>query len=378
VVGSDRVFIRTESRTVMRSLHRAGGFLEDVAERDSESLLTQLSFDRRFTDTFTCAEARAVIKQRTAAEVGFDFGVEGFSSMIGLMLSSLPGTIVPSQLIRRFSRQVERCRRKERYSFFADVPEFAADTDSTAVAAGALYEHGLISVAELASSVGSLLLATSPRSSPWTEIRSPRDGETHPGVLQVYWDGAEGTVLRRTRAHDAVACVNALYSFSLLRASGAPREAGVIDATIRYVNSHLVTRHYRSGTRYYPTPEAFLYALSRLCVKSGAWARFLSSGLRREIAEIQGRPADDPLSLALSIISADNMCMEDGQQERREHLARLQQRDGSWPAAPYYRMGRFEVYFGSPLITTLFAAQAIQAECADRHSAGLIQKEDEE
>lgn len=62
---------------------------------------------------------------------------------------------------------------------------------------------------------------------------------------------------------------------------------------------------------------------------------------------MQGRPADDPLSPALSIISAGNMCMRDGQQERRERLARLQQRDGSWPAAPYYRMGRFEVYFGS-------------------------------
>lgn len=91
---------------------------------------------------------------------------------------------------------------------------------------------------------------------------------------------------------------------------------------------------------------------------------------------MRGRPADDPLSLALSIISAGSLGMADGQQERREHLARLQRRDGSWPAAPYYRMGRFEVYFGSPLITTLFAARAMQAECAGRH-AWLLQEDDE-
>lgn len=64
-------------------------------------------------------------------------------------------------------------------------------------------------------------------------------------------------------------CVNALYAFSLLRAAGAPVGAGAVNATIRYVRSHLVTRRYLSGTRYYPAPEAFLYALSRLCATSG-------------------------------------------------------------------------------------------------------------
>ncbi|GGO93385.1 hypothetical protein [Wenjunlia tyrosinilytica] len=361
------------SKIAERSLHRARGFLEYSTDRDSESLLTQLSFDRRFKDTFARADARTAIRQRTATEVGFDFGVEAFSSMIGLMLSACPDTVVPPPLIKRFVQQVESCRRKGRYSFFVDVPEFAADTDCTAMAAGALYEHGLISVAELASSSEALLRASASDPCSLRNTR-PSKGEVHPHVLLVYWEDTDRRVLPRARRHDAVACANALYTLSLLEAPSTPVESEVMDATIRYVSHHLNSRRYLSGTRYYPSPEAFLYAASRLCARFGRFSELFTSALRREISAAPGRLTEDPLNLALSIISASNVGMMAGQAQRRERLARLQRNDGSWPAAPYYRMGRFQVYFGSPLITTLFAARAMQADCAGHLATDPLRK----
>lgn len=59
------------------------------------------------------------------------------------------------------------------------------------------------------------------------------------------------------------------------------------------------------------------------------------------------------------VLAADNLGEHEGQDERRLSLAEAQDSDGSWAAGACYRMGRFQVYFGSRYLTTAFAMRAL-------------------
>ena len=306
-----------------------------------------VALDPAFNEAIRPARVRSVARHRLGVDIGFDLGDEAFSAMSALTL--LPPHGPTSPLADRLVRFVEHSRRGHRYSFFVDVPEFAADTDCTALAGAALYRWGRRTAGDLARTAAELLSAAAD---------VDQGDELRRGVLMVYWeDGAEPAALPRGRKHDAVACANALFTVKLAGVPGHP----VIRETLRYLLNHLTTERYRRGTRYYPSPDAFLYAASRLCARFADCARVLGRPLRTAVSE---RPAaaggSGPLSLALRVVAADNLGVRRHQAERRSLLAGLQARDGSWPASPYFRMGRVPVYFGSRQLTTLFAARALR------------------
>jgi hypothetical protein len=351
----------TMSTTTGGSVDRSRAFLVGVADSKTDLLSAQVSLDRCFGTIVSPAEVRASIRLRTGTDIGFDFGVEAFSSMIGLTLSPHLAAVVPPTLVRDFTRRAQTCRRGNRFGYFIDTPEFASDTDCTALAAATLYEHDLMTSSDLADVSKELVLAAAP-----CAHQLDGAGDVHPGVVMVYWDdgNTDRAAPHRGRKHDAVACANVLYTLALAEESGVGVDTEVVDATVRHVGDHLLSRRYLAGTRYYPAPEVFLYATARLCARFDDHARLLGPGLRRELSHARDHPVSSPLDLALSIITADTMGVGGARRERLADLARLQQHDGSWPAASYYRMGRFPVYFGSPLITTLFAMRAMQADPA--------------
>ncbi|WP_329449184.1 hypothetical protein OG906_40430 (plasmid) [Streptomyces sp. NBC_01426] len=286
------------------------------------------------------------------------------------MLVLPPAGPLAQKLVARLAPQVEDCRWQGRFRFFPRTSRFSADTDCTAIATGALYEHGLLSAADLQQGVSELLRAAAPAPAD-CRVRADGRGDEHSyqHVLMVYWeDGVEPNALPRGRKHDAVACANALYTLHLNHQYIAGDDEAVITASMRYLRDHLVSRRYMHGTRYYPSPDAFLYAASRICARFPQHSRMLTTPLRhavqeREIDTQTWALADQPgtaLDLALRTLAADNLALNVGQDEGRMLLARLQQPDGSWPACPYYRMGRFPVYFGSPCLTTLFARRALR------------------
>ncbi|MEU4730748.1 hypothetical protein [Streptomyces sp. NPDC023588] len=268
--------------------------------------------------------------------------------------------------------QVERARWEARYRFFPDANGFPADTDCTAIAAGALYEHGLLPDADLNTCARELFKAAAPGDE---EATLPGRGDENalcPQVFMVYWeDEAEPFALRRGRKQDPVACANALYTVQL---AGRPladdgQAAATVEATTRYLADHLISSRYLGGTRYYPSPDAFLYAASRLCARFPDTTALLAGPLRRAfhrreatapsqgLAAVPGRS----LNLAFRTLTADHLGLTAGQEERRALLAALQRDDGSWPPCSYYRMGRFPVYFGSPYLTTVFALAALRS-----------------
>lgn len=311
---------------------------------------TVMSFDPSFQKVLERARAREEIRRTTGVDAGFDLGDDAFMAMASLAMLA-PGSAGSRALAARLAAKVAQCRLGGRYRCFTDVAEFAADTDCTAVAAGSLHEHGLRPQAALAISARELLKAVAPRG----------QSEVRPDVVMVYWDDRSASTMPRGLKHDAVACTNVLYTLELARPL-LPPDPRVLWATSSYVFDHLVSGRYLDGTRYYPDPSAFLFALARLCARFPAYAARFAAPLRTALAG-GPRTADHPcdaLRLALTIIASDLAGALAGQGQRRAELAAIRQGDGCWQPGPYYRMGRFPVYFGSSQFTTLVARRALR------------------
>ncbi|MEV7441294.1 hypothetical protein AB0O22_09095 [Streptomyces sp. NPDC091204] len=321
-----------------------------------------LALDPDFGEILPAATARGVLRDRFGQDPGFDLGAEAFSAMLTLTLLPASWGRPASALVR----QVEAARWESRYRFFTGAHSFPADTDCTGLALSALHEHGRLSSAGLDTSVHDLLRSAAEDLLPGRDSRD--DDALRPGVPMVYWeDGREPRTLGRGRKHDAVACANALHAIHLAGPQTLTGAQTVISASMRYLADHLTSRRYLHGTRYYPSPDAFLYAASRLCARFPSSTHALTSLVRRawqereEYADTQdpGPGRGTPLDLALRTLTADNLTLTTGQDQRRRLLAQAQQPDGSWPACPYYRMGRFPMFFGSPYLTTLFCLRAL-------------------
>ncbi|MFF2775986.1 hypothetical protein ACFVU3_13855 [Streptomyces sp. NPDC058052] len=324
-----------------------------------------LSLDPRFEQGFTGARARGILREHFGVDPGFDLAGEAFSAMVSLTLLPPAFNEADPHLILRLATHVKACRWRARFRFFPGDGGFPADTDCTALATGALFAHGLLTQEGLERGALELLRSAAPphagRHSP-----DPRNERLNKDVFLVYWeDGEEPATLRRGRKQDEVAAANALYTL-LLAAPDTARTRAVVDATTRRLAHHLDSGRYLAGTRYYPSPDAFLYALSRLCGRFPASAAALAAPARRALAErdtsmaATARTPANALETALRTLAADHLGITTGQEERQSLLTECQRPDGSWPPAAYYRMGRFPVYFGSSYLTTVFAMSALR------------------
>lgn len=301
---------------------------------------------------------RSQIRHRIGTDIGVDPEDEAFSAMMALALLRPPRTSEERDRIRLLHERVQECRWQHRYRFFHTRGGFASDTDCTAVAAAALHGSGYCTDIDLDTYARVLLTAAAPglsRTFRWD------DEVVKPGRMMVYWeDDAEPGAVRRGRKYDPTASANVLYVLEHASIPGRAH-AQAVAANRGYVAAHLTSGRYLAGTRYYPSPASFLYAMSRL--HAAFPERY--QAVRPALAAAAATPdLTNPLNLALNILAAGNIAASDialkpGLDERRAVLISQQRPDGSWPFCPLYRLGRHEVYFGSPDITTLIAVKAL-------------------
>lgn len=305
-------------------------------------------------------------------------GIEVFSSSLTLHFFSLLPSETPERTllfghVPNLLSTVKGGQRNGRYRFFLDERSaFASDTDSTGVAASALYENGFLSRQEILQIGRELLESAAPRSISAernVDADGKSNGDLFEKVIMVYWDDSKepGTLLRGYK-HDPAAAANALYALKLAQREGLKNAEEVIRRTQDYIVHHLVSGNYRQGTRYYPSPDVFLYFTSRLVATYPELRPALSDALRRAIAErnnlpAQGATAHDPLNalnLAFRILAAKNVGGMD-MSEQKAYLIGLQQADGSWSCLPFYSQGRLQLYFGSAALTTVAALAALSS-----------------
>jgi hypothetical protein len=131
-----------------------------------------------------------------------------------------------------------------------------------------------------------------------------------------------------------------------------------------------VLRHraYLDGTRYYATPECFLFFLSRLlplAKRASNWHGPVQTLLRERLQERVGA-SGDALALAMRVIACASVGIRNEVDLRQ--LLPMQLEDGSWGPGAVYRYGSSGVAIGSYGLATALALKAIDAVEAFREA----------
>lgn len=149
-------------------------------------------------------------------------------------------------------------------------------------------------------------------------------------------------------------CVNAL---SLFYTYG---RGGELHKTLQWIQEVLRNRAYLQGTRYYETPECFLFFISRLLACSGDQElhTMLKPLLKERVQERIGAEGDS-LALAMRILVCDFVGIRNEIDLRT--LLPLQCVDGGWEIGWMYKYGSSGISIGNRGLTTALAIKAIQA-----------------
>ncbi|KAG6869126.1 hypothetical protein C0993_001691 [Termitomyces sp. T159_Od127] len=167
------------------------------------------------------------------------------------------------------------------------------------------------------------------------------------GIILTYFDH------RRPR-FDPIVCVNAL---SLFYSYGRGSE---LKKTLQWVQEVLRNRAYLEGTRYYDTPECFLFFTGRLLASSGDQElhAMLKPLLKERVQERIGAQGD-ALALAMRIIVSDFVGIRNEIDLRA--LLPLQCEDGGWEIGWMYKYGSSGIRIGNRGLTTALAIKAVEA-----------------
>ncbi|RDW94073.1 uncharacterized protein DSM5745_01395 [Aspergillus mulundensis] len=166
------------------------------------------------------------------------------------------------------------------------------------------------------------------------------------GLAQVYFDKSRPRV-------DAIIALNVLVA---LHKYGRGYE---LPETLDWVHHILLNRAYIYGTRYYASPEWFLYYASRLLLhsKDPSLEEKLGALLRARLVERTGVDGD-AFCLAMRLLACNSLGIRNHLD--RERLASMQQEDGGWEPSAMYVFPTDKKTVGNRGTTTALAVKALQ------------------
>lgn len=165
------------------------------------------------------------------------------------------------------------------------------------------------------------------------------------GILQGYLSNEKVRI-------DILMCVNGL---SLFNEYGRGHE---LAATENWLYNVLVHRAFRDGTHYYPSPDLFLYFVSRLLRKAPKSVRERFGPVLRDCVLERTEADGDALALACRVIATARCGVSD--ERNLERLLRLQMEDGGWEGGVTYRFNRTEGVAWHQGFTVSLAVLAIE------------------
>ncbi|KAJ5383495.1 HAD-superfamily hydrolase subfamily IA variant 3 [Penicillium concentricum] len=167
------------------------------------------------------------------------------------------------------------------------------------------------------------------------------------GLLKFYLDTSRPRV-------DAVICLNILTLFCMY-------ERGYqLPETLNWIYDILLNRAYMNGTRYYTTPEWFLYYMDRLLSRSNDQIlrdRF-EGLLRTRVIERIGAEGD-ALCLAMRLCVCNSLGIAN--RPDIDALTASQCKDGGWGPSLMYLIPGSSRRLGNRGVTTAFAVKALQS-----------------
>lgn len=221
----------------------------------------------------------------------------------------------------------------ELFYFFKDHSRLPADADCTAI--------GL-----------SVMLRTEPLLAETAHVALDRilANSDSKGVVETYFDPTG----ERSGLVDPVVCANVLFLAHQL-----DRQDELL-ASEDYVVETLVDGSFLAGTRYYPSPETFLYFVTRVvrAFPNSRLSQRIRTSLRQAVIARVGT-STTPIDMAQRVL----VCAWLGLSNKGEAtmLAKLQDEFGAWPADSLFQYGRTKVHFGSSGLSTSMAIAALQA-----------------
>lgn len=218
-------------------------------------------------------------------------------------------------------------RQRGLFTFFEERRTYPLDTDTNALGYSVLLESGCVSEHEANQVLDTIL--------------SYHDKN---GLVQV-WLSRD-----RTNQTDSVVGANAVYFAHLL---GRGSE---VTPTEKWLSHHLDSSSYLNGSRYYHSPDSFLYFMNRL-TRFPELAEEIKNKLPLHLEQRLGK-TEYPLDLAMRISVAGSLGISN--ELERERLLQLQEKDGSWSADALFHYGSKQGYFGSKAITTAFSMKALK------------------
>ncbi|KAI0474200.1 HAD-like protein [Xylaria cf. heliscus] len=225
------------------------------------------------------------------------------------------------------------------WNYFYEKPiitttELPPDADTTSIAYLTLTEEYLDEVADI-----KLVLE---------EMANNIDSE---GIIQTYFSKERPRTTPET-------CCNILRVFYRFGYGSDAR----IRKTKDWVVNCLKNRAYLDGSRYYTTPEGFLYFVARLYVDG-------PEDLKQELAEIHEALQEridvstNPLALALRISACQLVGINPDRYSKDIKLfMSLQQEDGGWPAGHFCSFGSTGDRIGNRGLATALAVKIIRHE----------------
>ncbi|PJC24975.1 hypothetical protein CO057_00015 [Candidatus Uhrbacteria bacterium CG_4_9_14_0_2_um_filter_41_50] len=251
---------------------------------------------------------------------------EIFSSIV--IADTLPKENTHEELRRAALHYIETQAQQGQFTFFEDRGLLPPDTDTNSVGYSVLLENGL-TTPEIANRV-------------LDSILEHRDDD---GIVQV-WLSKE-----RENRLDHVVGANAAYFARLLG-----REAEM-QQTEQWLISMLDSGEYLNGSRYYHSPDSFLYFLGRLA-KFPEIGGKLTAKLGQHLQQRMGK-TEYPLDLSMRIALADSLRLQSDTEKQK--LLRIQEQGGSWPADALYHLGKKPIFYGNKSVPTAFSIRALES-----------------
>ncbi len=165
------------------------------------------------------------------------------------------------------------------------------------------------------------------------------------GVIQVYFDD------KRPRV-DAIVTINVLYL--MYQIGWGQREE--LQKSIEFVYDYLVNKTYLEGTRYYPSPDVFLFFLSRLVTGyPDDFTKFFAPLKENLLSRVNSTTFS--AERAFRVIALKKL----GIANRIDFLKMLDEQleDGGWPMYGLFIAAKSKTYFGSRELSSSFALEAL-------------------
>jgi hypothetical protein len=169
------------------------------------------------------------------------------------------------------------------------------------------------------------------------------------GLINIYFNPDKTS---RENRVDYVALANILHFVNLCK----KRDETKISE--EFVFEKLKSQDYLEGSRYYHSPETFLYFTSRLLEFSEFRSKF--GDLLYEETKSRIGTTDFPLDLAMRVTIMNRLHSKN--KDELDKLISLQEPSGSWPTDSIYRYGSKDGYFTSKNISTAFAIESLMSK----------------